>query len=434
MQDLVSIVIRTFNESKYINICLNAIEKQSYKNYEIIIVDSGSSDDTIPKIKTRKNISHYVYKQKDYIPGKALNFGVEKSKGKYIVFLSAHCIPCNSNWLQNLIQPFENKKIVGVYGRQLPLPHSKPEDRRDLMNTFGIEDRVQKKDFFFHNANSAVRKTILIKNMFSEEAKNIEDRIWAKDVINQGYEIYYSSEAKVFHHHGIHQYGNDSRVISSDKVISEFSLIKGSELELEISNAQICVCIPVKRFQKNGKNFLIDKTLSFLNQSSLLDKIYLYTNDKIDFNKINRSNNCEILNRPKSLDKPRVDTYSVLKEFKKQCNLKSYFPDIIIYLEEVYPLREDLLLDKFILNLLNSDFDSIVPSFQENRMILSKSNQNNFSLINSGFVPSSIGSDLYVASKGTLFITYTDSLDKDLIDQKVGTIIYDENSDIFKKY
>ena len=186
---------------------------------------------------------------------------------------------------------------MGVYGRQLPLPHSKPEDRRDLMNTFGIEDRVQKKDFFFHNANSAVRKTILNNYRFSEKAKNIEDRIWAKDVINQGYEIYYSSEAKVFHHHGIHQYGNDSRVISSDKVINEFSLIKGNEMELEISNAQICVCIPVKKFQKNGKNYLIDKTLSFLNQYSFLDKIYLYTNDKIDFNKINTSSACEILNR-----------------------------------------------------------------------------------------------------------------------------------------
>ena len=124
----------------------------------------------------------------------------------------------------------------------------------------------------------------------------------------------------------------------------------------------------------------------------------------------------------------------MLKEFKNQCNEKSYFPDIIIYLEEVYPLRSDLNLEKFISNLLNSDFDSILPSFQENRMILSQSNQNNFSLINSGFVPSSIGSDLFVASKGTLFITYADSLNKNLVDQKVGTIIFDENSDIFKKY
>ncbi len=434
MQDLVSIVIRTYNESKYINICLNAIEKQKYKNYEVIIIDSGSTDDTIPKIKTRKNIKYFHYKQKDYIPGKALNFGVKKSKGDLILFLSAHCIPCNDDWLENLIKPFKQEKIAGVYGRQIPLPHSKPEDRRDLMNTFGIEDKIQKKDFFFHNANSVVRSSIVKKYKFSEKATNIEDRIWAKEIIDQGYHLYYSSEAKVFHHHGIHQYGNDSRVITSDKVINDYSLIKDSKLELKINDAQICVCIPIKKFGKKGGSYLINDTLSFLNKYSFLDKTYLYTNDKINLKDINNDKSCEILSRPEYLDKPKVDTYSVLKEFKNQCNEKSYFPDIIIYLEEVYPLRSDLNLEKFISNLLNSDFDSIVPSFQENRMILSQSNQNNFSLINSGFVPSSIGSDLFVASKGTLFITYADSLNKNLVDQKVGTIIFDENSDIFKKY
>jgi len=211
-------------------------------------------------------------------------------------------------------------------------------------------------------------------------------------------------------------------------------LIKDSKLELKINDAQICVCIPIKKFGKKGGSYLINDTLSFLNKYSFLDKTYLYTNDKINLKDINNDKSCEILSRPEYLDKPKVDTYSVLKEFKNQCNEKSYFPDIIIYLEEVYPLRSDLNLEKFISNLLNSDFDSIVPSFQENRMILSQSNQNNFSLINSGFVPSSIGSDLFVASKGTLFITYADSLNKNLVDQKVGTIIFDENSDIFKKY
>ena len=76
--------------------------------------------------------------------------------------------------------------------------------------------------------------------------------------------------------------------------------------ELKFAMLKICVCIPVKKFQKNGKNYLIDKTLSFLNQYSFLDKIYLYTNDKIDFNKINTSSACEILNRQKSLDKPKI--------------------------------------------------------------------------------------------------------------------------------
>ena len=434
MQNLVSIVIRTFNESKYINLCLNSIEKQDYKNHEIIIIDSGSSDDTIPKIKTRQNIKYYIFKQKNYIPGKALNFGVDKAKGEFIVFLSAHCIPTGSDWLKNLIQPFENKKIAGVYGRQLPLPHSKPEDRRDLMNTFGIEDKIQKKDFFFHNANSAVRRSIIKKHRFSEKVTNIEDRIWANNIINQGNHIYYSSRAMVFHHHGIHQYGNDSRLLSSDIVINKYSLIKDDDLKLSNKDAQICVCIPIKNFKKNGKSYLINETLSFLNQYSFIDKTYLYTNDIINSDVINENINYEIFNRPKFLDKPRVDTYSVLKEFKKQCNLNQYYPDIIIYLEEVYPSRINLHLDQFISKLLNSDFDSIAPSFQENRMILSKSNSNNFSLINSGFVPSIIGSDLYVASKGTLFITYADSINKNLSDQKVGTIIFDESSEMFKKY
>ena len=133
--------------------------------------------------------------------------------------MSAHCIPCNDDWLENLIKPFKQEKIAGVYGRQLPLPHSKPEDRRDLMNTFGIEDKIQKKDFFFHNANSVVRSSIVKKYKFSEKATNIEDRIWAKEIIDQGYHLYYSSEAKVFHHHGIHQYGNDSSLLHLIKLL-----------------------------------------------------------------------------------------------------------------------------------------------------------------------------------------------------------------------
>ena len=394
MQTLVSIVIRTFNESKYINICLNSIQKQSYKSFEIIIIDSGSTDDTIAKIKSRKNIKYYILKQKKYIPGKALNFGIDMAQGEFIVFLSAHCIPTSSDWLKNLIKPFKNKKIAGVYGRQLPLPHSKPEDRRDLMNTFGIEDKLQKKDFFFHNANSAVRRSIVEKFRFSEKATNIEDRIWANKIINQGNYIYYSSSAMVFHHHGIHQYGNNLRLLSSDITINEYSLIKNSDLELSTRDAQICVCIPIKKFKKKGKSYLINQSLSFLNLYSFIDKICLYTNDIINSNDINEDIDYEILTRPKFLDKPRVDTYSVLREFKKQCNSKKYYPDIIIYLEEVYPSRGNLNLDRFISKLLNSDFDSIVPSFQENRMVLSKSNTNNFSLINSGFIPSIIGSDL----------------------------------------
>ena len=51
---LVSIIIRTKNEEKWITLCLDALNKQSYKNFEIIIVDNYSNDKTIQKIKRNK--------------------------------------------------------------------------------------------------------------------------------------------------------------------------------------------------------------------------------------------------------------------------------------------------------------------------------------------------------------------------------------------
>lgn len=433
MQSLVSIVIRTYNESKYINICLNAIKAQSYKNYEIILVDSGSKDDTTLKSESHSNVKVYQYKQKEYIPGLALNYGVSKSKGSLIVFLSAHCIPCNKDWLKELIKPFKyDTKIAGVYGRQLPLPHSKPEDIRDLMNTFGIEERIQKEDTFFHNANSIVRKSVLEKIPFSNVATNIEDRIWASEVIKKGYHLYYSPLAKVFHHHGIHQYGNTKRLITTNKVISEFSLLEQSESSLDPKYTNICACIPVRNFLYDKNEYLIYKTIRYLSNFSFINKIILFTNSRVNIN-LNGFHNVEKLKRSKHLDKSTVSTYEVLKEFKKQCKSIGYFPDLVVYMEEIYPYRENLDLESFIFKILNSEFDSIVPSYPENRMIL-LNKKNSMSLINSGFIPSEIGSDLLIASKGSLYITYTDSIDKELSELNIGTITYDEKSDIFKKF
>jgi len=52
MMKKASIIIRTKNEEKWISICLNAIFKQDYKNFEVIIVDNCSTDKTVEKAKT----------------------------------------------------------------------------------------------------------------------------------------------------------------------------------------------------------------------------------------------------------------------------------------------------------------------------------------------------------------------------------------------
>ena len=170
----VSIIIRTKNEERWILSCLEKIFSQSYSNLEVIIVDNYSIDKTIKKIS---KFPVKIIKIKKFLPGKAINLGIKKSKGDIIVCLSAHCLPVDKNWLSNLIKPLKNKKIAGVYGRQQPMSYSSVLDKRDLITIFGLDKKIQSKDPFFHNANSAFRRELWKKIPFDEKASNVEDRI-----------------------------------------------------------------------------------------------------------------------------------------------------------------------------------------------------------------------------------------------------------------
>ena len=107
-----SIIIRTFNEEDWIGHCLSAIKKQNFKNYEIIIVDNYSKDNTI-KIAKSFNVKKII-KIKKFIPGKALNLGSKAAKGEFLVYISAHCIPEKNTWLGSLISNFKNSKVQKI--------------------------------------------------------------------------------------------------------------------------------------------------------------------------------------------------------------------------------------------------------------------------------------------------------------------------------
>ena len=131
----------------------------SYKEFEIIVVDNNSTDKTIQKIKNFK-VSKII-KIKNYLPGHALNEGIKKSSGKFIVALSAHCIPTNKKWLINLVNSIkEDEKYAGVYGRQQPMSFSSNSDKRDLTIVFGLDRKIQVYDNFFHNANSIIKNLV----------------------------------------------------------------------------------------------------------------------------------------------------------------------------------------------------------------------------------------------------------------------------------
>ncbi len=101
---LFSIVVVSLNTKNEFLKTIRSIEKQKYKNYEIIIVDGKSKDGTIDIIKKFKKKKIKFIIEKDRGIYDAMNKGVKKSSGKWIIFLNSGDIFNNFNVLKKISQ------------------------------------------------------------------------------------------------------------------------------------------------------------------------------------------------------------------------------------------------------------------------------------------------------------------------------------------
>ena len=118
-----SIIIRTKNEARNIEKVLSMLRAQTYQNFEIIVVDSGSRDDTIERTK-KFGATILQIPPEDFSYPYALNYGIGRSSATtYICILSAHSIPISTRWLECGIRDFRaHEKVAGVYGNVRALP------------------------------------------------------------------------------------------------------------------------------------------------------------------------------------------------------------------------------------------------------------------------------------------------------------------------
>jgi len=94
---LISIIINCHNGEKYLHKTLESILHQKYKNYEVIFVDDGSTDNTRNILKNIKNESlKILHHDRNYGKGKAIQTGIKESNGKYLAFLDS-----DDWWLPN---------------------------------------------------------------------------------------------------------------------------------------------------------------------------------------------------------------------------------------------------------------------------------------------------------------------------------------------
>jgi glycosyltransferase involved in cell wall biosynthesis len=99
----ISVIMPVYNGEKYLKEAIDSILDQSYKSFEIILIDDGSNDSTAEIAKTYKEDLIYLYQENKGIAA-SRNRGISEAKGEYISFLDADNI-----WIQNKLQKQKEK-------------------------------------------------------------------------------------------------------------------------------------------------------------------------------------------------------------------------------------------------------------------------------------------------------------------------------------
>ncbi|MCG8485072.1 MAG: glycosyltransferase [Clostridia bacterium] len=200
MKKKISIIIPVFNDAIAIKTTINAILGQKFdlKQCEIIIIDNGSTDDTIDVVSKFKDIDILFEHKQLASPYSARNRGIENSEGEIIVLLDATCCPCNY-WLEEGVKTLERNNADIVAGNVL-------FDFQDKITCGKIYDsiiNIKMKESVLEKqtaktANLFIRREVFEKiGLFPEGVRSGADVRWTRTATQNRCKMLFSEEAYV---------------------------------------------------------------------------------------------------------------------------------------------------------------------------------------------------------------------------------------------
>lgn len=196
----VSAVIRAYNEGKYIGRLLRGLEKQTLQLDEIILVDSGSTDDTVAIAEAAGCKIVHIAKN-EFSFGRALNRGCAVASGDILLFASAHVYPVYDSYVEHIVSAFEREGVAIAYGRQVGDERTKFSESRVMLKWFPHQNIWDQGHPFSNNANAAILKSLWDACPYDETLTGLEDLDFAKKALDKGYKIAYVADAPVVHVH-----------------------------------------------------------------------------------------------------------------------------------------------------------------------------------------------------------------------------------------
>ena len=206
MKPLITIIVPAKNEEKTIGRCLHSLKSLNYPNYEIIVVNDGSTDGTEEILKQFNAVT--IINTAGVGPSMARNLAIEKSGGEYLAFTDGDCL-IDKEWLNELLTYFTDTGIMGVGGDQL-----QPEDEtafgKDVYEFFNLiafsSDYLKTEKEVMtirHNptCNMMYRKAAFEKiGNFKKDLWPCEDLEFDCRLIQSGYELIFNPKAIVYHY------------------------------------------------------------------------------------------------------------------------------------------------------------------------------------------------------------------------------------------
>lgn len=208
----ISIIIVTRNNEKDMEECLTSILKQTYQNFEIIVVDNASSDKTLEHVRKFPNIK-IISNSRNVGYSKGNNVGYEKADGEYVAILNPDTI-VDKNWLTELVKALEKNANIGIV-----TPKVLMYDHKGIINTcgndvhftgLGFSRGINKKEWNYDlseylftpsGCSFLIKKeTIKRAGFFDEDfflRSEVPDLAWRAHLI--GYTCKYVPTSKVFH-------------------------------------------------------------------------------------------------------------------------------------------------------------------------------------------------------------------------------------------
>lgn len=222
--------MRSYNEAWALGDTLAALRDQDYPSWELIVVDSGSTDGSQALISEAKPAHFIQIAPHEYNPSRVMNRGMTLAQSEWCVFLNADATPQGSQWLSSLVKALQQDGVAAVFGRQIPRPDCEAVFACDYERCFGPSRESMKWGHFFSMVSSAIRKSVWAQRGFREDLQYAEDDEFTRWCRAAGYEVNYVPESVAMHSHNYTAEQARKRSFGDAKAMGQASADDGSAM------------------------------------------------------------------------------------------------------------------------------------------------------------------------------------------------------------